>query len=232
MTAKLRLFIHRTTLVLWLSLTVLLAAACSASSDEDAEAGAGAEQEVVKEAYQIQQQVPMTLEISTSSLKETGYLQQDFTCEGTDSSPQLTWTEVPPDTQSIAIVTEDLDAEEGAFAHWLMWGLPPDTTEMAGGLSRSPDIPRGSVEGTNGYGIFGWKGPCPPPRIIMFGGSQTAQNTGTATHRYVLSVYALDTDLLQQSNATRDEVLRALDGHILASGNLELKYLSSQIIRR
>jgi phosphatidylethanolamine-binding protein (PEBP) family uncharacterized protein len=66
----------------------------------------------------------------------------------------------------------------------------------------------------------------------MFGGSQTAQNTGTVSHRYVLSVYALDSEIALQSNATRDEVLRALDGHILAGGNLELKYLSSQIIRR
>lgn len=224
------LFNRTTTIVLGLTLAVVLFAACSAPSDDEPEAGA--EQEVVVAAFQIQQQVPLTLQVNTSSLKETGYLLKDFTCEGADSSPQLTWTEVPPSTQSIAIVTEDLDAEEGVFAHWLMWGLPPDTMELVGGLSKSSDIPTGSVEGTNGYGITGWKGPCPPPRIIMFGGSQTAQNTGTATHRYVLSVYALDTQVSLRSNAIRDEVLRALDGHILAGGNLELKYLSSQIIRK
>ena len=91
----------------------------------------------------------MTLEVSSSSLKETGFLLQDFTCEGADTSPHLSWTDVPSNTQSIAVVAEDVDADEGTFAHWLMWGILSDVQELAAGVSGSTDVPAGAVEGIN-----------------------------------------------------------------------------------
>ena len=179
----------------------------------------------------------MTLEVSSSSLKETGFLLQDFTCEGTDTSPHLSWTDVPSNTQSIAVVAEDVDADEGTFAHWLMWGILSDVQELAAGVSGSTDVPAGAVEGINGFVTVGWRGPCPPPRIIgsssvSAGGRSTSVNSGVISHLYVLNVYALDTEVSLDSAATRNDVLEAIDGHIVAGGTVETKYVSATTIRR
>ena len=215
----------------------LLLSACTSSGGSETENEGAAEQEEAVEAYQLQQQVPMTLEVSSSALKETGFLLKDFTCEGPDMSPQLSWTEVPSNTVSIAIVAEDVDAEEGSFAHWLMWGVPSGVQELAAGVSGSPDLSAGAIEGINGFSTIGWRGPCPPPRVIgsssvSMGGRSTSVNTGVISNLYVINVYALDTEVSLDPGAARNDVLKAIEGHIIAGGAVETKYVSATVIRR
>ena len=191
----------------------------------------------VKVAYQLQQEFPMTIQVTSTSIKHTGYLQKDFTCEGGELSPQLTWMGVPAETRSIAVVVDDIDAEEGALAHWLLWGVPPDVTNLESGISGSGNLPAGALEGTNGYGGTGWKGPCPPPRHIyrhargISGSLGGGINSGTTSHIYQINIYALDIGISAPPGSTRDEVLRQIDGHVLAGGSFSTKYLSSIVIR-
>ncbi len=215
-----------------------------ASSDGSAEDGASApaapasapEGQAVDEIYTLQQEVPMTLFVTTTSLKRTGYLQKEFTCEGSNASPHVAWSGAPDGTQSVAVVVDDVEAEEGAFAHWLVWGLSADTTELEAGASGSSGLPAGSIEGVNGYESTGWRGPCPPPRIIgestLTGDATAAVGTGLVSHTYVVSVYALDNQPTLDSASELAAVLRAIDGHILAGGSFETKYLSSITIRK
>ncbi len=225
-----------------LALVALLVACQSsgASQVEDVE-GQGQEPlpgqiQSVEVAYQIQQQFPLTIQVTSTSIKHTGYLQKDFTCEGGNLSPQLTWTSVPPETQSIAVVIDDIDAEEGALAHWLLWGLSAETTDLEGGASGSESLPAGAVEGTHGYGGSGWRGPCPPPRKIFR--HRTGQqlttgtgNTGIVSNVYQINVYALDAEILAPDGSDREYFLRQIEGHILAGGSISTKYLSSIVIR-
>ncbi len=189
----------------------------------------------VEEVYQLQQQVAETMELSSASIKDTGHFDRDFTCEGADLSPQLSWSGVPDDTKSLAIVAQDLDGDTGVIALWLVWGIPPEAVEIDAEASGSGTLPAGSTQGTNGSGTVGWNGPCPPPRFII-GGSRTGatglSNTGFTSHNYVISIYALDTDVSLDLGAARDDLLGAIDGHIIASGSVSPKYLSKNTIRR
>ena len=193
------------------------------------------EPQSVKVAYQFQQEFPMTIQVTSTSIKHTGYLKKNFTCEGGNLSPQLTFIDVPSETKNLAVVVDDIDAEEGALAHWLLWGVPPDVTKLEGGISGSGNLPGDALEGTNGYGGTGWKGPCPPPRIIYNTRTSKAwsasENTGITSPVYQINVYALDTEILASVGADREEVLRKIDGHVIAGGFVLTRYLSSIVIR-
>ncbi len=226
---------------------VSLVLACNSADDAEtaespaaapapAEASAPAEEPSILEVYTLQQDIPLTVSVTTTSLKPTGFFTKDFTCEGTDDSPFLKWTGAPDGTQSYAVVALDVDAQGGAFAHWLLWGVPPDVTELAAGASGSIEMPGGSVEGVNGFKSTGWNGPCPPPRVIGSANQALtyiqAQSTGVRSNLYLISVYALDNQPDLDTSSAMNDVLRAIDGHILAGGELETRYISSVTIRK
>ena len=212
-----------------LVLIVIPVMACSSAGDEGgsasdvaasgtaADAGAAGAAATIP-TYRLQQDVPETIEVNTSSLKETGFLLVDFTCEGANSSPQIGWGDVPAGTQSIAVVAEDLGLFGGIASHWLVWGIPPDTREVSAGLSGSPDLPAGAVEGVNSGGTFGYSGP-------------QCKNTGFDSNPYVWNVYAIDKTLALEATATRDDLLKAIEGSILAGGSIDVKYISKTLLR-
>ncbi len=221
---------HRFTLILGLLASLFLIAACTAEDDEaeqDVEA-APEEPAAAPQAYQLEQAADLIFNVTTTSLKETGFLQVEFTCEGTDSSPHIAWDAVPAETQSIAVVAEDLDLAGAVASHWVVWGLPPDTAELAAGTSGSGGLPAGAAEGINAYGQTGYKGPCPPPKIIT--GSASCPPSGFESNPYLWSVYALGKEVSLGPEATRDDLLQAIDGSILASGSLDIKYISKTLI--
>ncbi len=208
---------------------ILLLAGCSsaspASSDSPDESGESSAPQ--QEAYVLQQAVPTSFNVTTTSLKESGFLLPDFTCEGTDSSPHIAWDDVPAEIQSIAVIAEDLDLAGAVASHWVVWGLPPDTTELPAGASGS-GLPVGAKEGINAYGEPGYKGPCPPPKVIP--GSTQCASTGFESNPYQWSVYGLDKEVSLGPDATRDDLLEAIDGSIVASGSLDVKYISQTLI--
>jgi hypothetical protein len=218
-----------------------LTAACSsaspAASDSaesaptESEGGEAASTAPSEEAYLIQQTIPLALQVTSTSIKPTGALHKDYTCEGEDYSPQLGWTGVPDDAQSIAIVAQDLDADEGIFAHWVLWGVAPDVEEIAANAGPSAALPTGTVEGSNGFELVGWKGPCPPPRFLGYGSTVTDKNRGTNRHHHNFNVYALDFAPTLGPETTRNDLLRAIDGHIVAAGDVTATYISSIVIR-
>jgi Raf kinase inhibitor-like YbhB/YbcL family protein len=108
----------------------------------------------------------------------------------------------------LAIACEDPDAPSGMFVHWLAWNIHPDQRHVNEGVS-THSTASGLREGQNGFGRHGYAGPNPPRG---------------ERHRYAFHVYALDTSLELPADATRDELERAMDGHILAEGTLIGKY--------
>jgi Raf kinase inhibitor-like YbhB/YbcL family protein len=138
------------------------------------------------------------LEVTSSAFAEGERIPERHTCEGENVSPPLSWSGVPEGTISLALIVHDPDAPAGDFVHWLGWGIRAD----AGGLGEGEGAP---AEGTNGFGQPGYGGPCPPPG---------------SSHRYFHRLYALDRELDVDDGASREELERAMEGGVLAEGQL------------
>jgi Raf kinase inhibitor-like YbhB/YbcL family protein len=150
------------------------------------------------------------LKIASSAFKEGGSIPSQYTCDGDNAHPPISISGVPESAKSLALIMYDPDVPkqlkpDGIFDHWIVFNMPPDTHEIAG-----PDAP--GVSGANGAGQEGYTGPCPPPQYEP------------PEHRYIFTVYALDTELSLPSGATKDEVLHAMEGHIVAQAQLTGRY--------
>jgi Raf kinase inhibitor-like YbhB/YbcL family protein len=157
---------------------------------------------------EIQQPVTGSLQVSSSNIA-AGAIAEQGGCKGAGTSPQLAWTDPPAGTRSFALIMDDKDAVVGHlhrhyFVHWLAFDLPADKRELPAGLARQA-LPDGTVQGQNDVRAFGYSGPCP--------------NAGS-THHYAFTLYALDTQLGLPAATTGRQLLAAIDGHILARGQL------------
>ena len=147
---------------------------------------------------------------SSLGLSSTGFtngarIPTRYTCDGQNTSPQLTWTLVPTRTASLALLMEDPDGAGGNFVHWTVYDIP------RGSASTAPDsVPRGSVQGTNSFGDAEYEGPCPP--------------RGDKPHHYVFHIYALDDDLGLKAGAQPEDVRQAIKQHAIATGALTGDY--------
>ncbi len=150
----------------------------------------------------------MEIKITSPAFEDGGLIPPQYTCDGEDISPPLQWDAVPEGTKSIALICDDPDAPIGTFVHWVLLNLPADTKELAEGIPRGTTLPNGAQQGTSDFGRIGYGGPCPP----------------SGTHRYFFRIYALDTQLDLAPGARKPELLKAIQGHILAQGQLMGKY--------
>lgn len=147
---------------------------------------------------------PMQLE--SSAFDAGGPIPTKYTCEGEDVSPPLNWSNLPPGTQSLALIVDDPDAPDPkapkrTWVHWVVFEIPADTS----GLPEAPStLPVGAREGRNDWGNVGYGGPCPP----------------IGEHRYFHKLYALDTSLGDLAEPTKAELEDAMVGHILAEAQL------------
>ncbi len=136
----------------------------------------------------------------------------EFTCEGADRSPALKWTDPPAGTKSLALIVDDPDAPAGTWVHWVIYNLPADAHELAAGVPKDGELPKGASQGRNDFGRLGYGGPCPPPGLA---------------HRYFFKLYALDVKLELKPGATKAELENAMKGHTLAEAELIGRYKKS-----
>jgi Raf kinase inhibitor-like YbhB/YbcL family protein len=144
----------------------------------------------------------------TSSSFAGGEIGKKFTCDRSESSPELAWTAPPAATRSFALIVVDRDAPLFSFVHWVLYDLPAEKRDLAEGLPKQEQLPDGSRQGQNDYDKIGYVGPCPP----------------AGSHRYLFALYALDSRLNLPAGATRKQVEKALKDHILAHGELIGRY--------
>ena len=128
-----------------------------------------------------------------------------YSCDGKDVSPPLTWGSGPEGTEAWALVVDDPDAPSKTWVHWVLFNLPHSTRFLSEGVAASGDLPGGGHQGKNDFGKLGYGGPCPPIG---------------KPHRYFFRLYALDAPLDLPAGATRNQVDRAMEGHILGRGEL------------
>ena len=151
----------------------------------------------------------MALNISSTSFAAGGNIPKQFTCDGEDRSPEFDWGEPPSGTKSFALIADDPDAPVGTWVHWVLYDLPITAADLAENVPALETLSSGAKQGINDFKRVGYGGPCPPPG---------------KPHRYYFKLYALDAALLLKPGATKKELLRAMDGHILAEAQLSGTY--------
>ena len=140
------------------------------------------------------------LHVSSPDFEDNGFIPPRFTCDGANVNPPLDVFDIPPTAKSLALIMDDPDAPIRAWVHWLAWNMP-----------LTPHIKEDTLlneQGINDFRENKYGGPCPPYGI----------------HRYFFKIYALDTQLTLPNRTDKKELERAMDGHVVAYGELMGRY--------
>lgn len=159
---------------------------------------------VVRKHYQ-EEPVGPSLKLSSASFQADTDIPSKFTCDGQDASPALAWGDPPAETRSFAVIADDPDAPTKTVVHWVLYDVPAKTRSLPEGLPKNATLADGSRQGRNDHGSVGYSGPCPPQG---------------PTHHYFFKLYALDSMIDLKPDAGKEELERAMEGHILAQSQL------------
>lgn len=134
----------------------------------------------------------------------------EYTCDGNNISPPLSWADVPSNARSTVIIMEDPDAPRGIFTHWTIYNIYPYIRILPASIPKTPDLGAwpltgNGFQGTTSFGEIGYGGPCPPHGEV---------------HRYFFKIYTLDITLPLLPGAPKTDIIKAMNGHILATGEL------------
>ena len=151
----------------------------------------------------------MALTMTIPSFANGGEIPKKFSCDGSDVSPELSWSGAPPGTKSFALIADDPDAPAGTWTHWVLFDLPAAVTGLPEGVTKAEKLPNGGSQGRNDFRKLGYGGPCPPPG---------------KPHRYFFKLYALDRMLDLKPGVSKQQLEGAMQGHILDKAEWMGKY--------
>lgn len=157
----------------------------------------------------VQGGTPMSLVLSIPAFPNSGNIPKDYTCDGANRSPEITWSGVPDGARSLALIVDDPDAPTGTFTHWVLYDLPPSLTNLAAGQPKTASLPGIGIQGTNDFRHSNFDGPCPP---------------GGKPHRYFFRLYALDSSPAFATGFNAARLKKEMQGHILAQCEWMGKY--------
>ena len=155
----------------------------------------------------------IAITVKSSAFAEGDMVPKEYTGEGGDRSPPLSWSGAPAGTNEFALIVHDPDAPVGTWYHWVLYNLPADVTSLPEGMPTDAVLrhPVKGRQGLNSWPTVGYRGPMPPK--------------GHGEHRYIFTVYAVDAHIeLAPNLATADALKKKLAGHILAEGALRGVY--------
>ena len=148
---------------------------------------------------------PVRFVLTSPAFKGGETIPKKYTCDGVDVSPPLSWSGFPAGTKSFVLIVEDPDAPGGIFTHWIAYNISSEITSLPENVEKVERLVNGVLQGMNNFGKIGYNGPCPPP------GSK---------HRYYFRIYALDCYIDLPPGATREEILKAIEGHVIGEAEL------------
>ena len=192
-----------------------VAADTSTAAEDDSASGSEGER-------QLAQQFDLSIELTSPEFNERRRIPKKYGCEQEDVSPPVTWTDVPAGTVSLALLVDSDQFPGSRWVHWVLWGIPPDARELPEAVANGPEAPTigpAARQGTNSNQKVGWSGPCPEP-VIFRTTSDPHPKGETLTKQFSFSLFALDTDIDLGPEAEKEDLLEAIDGHILAGGQL------------
>lgn len=159
-------------------------------------------------AFSADEAAATAMSLTSSAFSDQGAIPKQFTCDGSDVSPELAWSNVPADSKSLALIVDDPDtpapiAPVMTWVHWVLYNIPVTTSKLYSNIGPE-NLPKGTLQGKNDWKQPGYKGPCP-----TFG-----------AHRYFFKLYALDTELPDLDLPDKAALMKAMDGHILGHAEL------------
>ena len=162
------------------------------------------------------QDIPETITVASSAFEHHGMVPLANSAYGDNTSIDLSWSNLPEGTVQLALVCDDPVVVEigmmpSPFVHWVVYNIPAGASSLPAGLPADAEVSgiddlEGMINGLNGLGRSGYFGPRPPANGQL--------------HAYHFRVYALDADLGLEPGLNRDQLLEAVDGHVLATGML------------
>jgi len=170
---------------------VALTLVCSASRPPESGGGNG--------------ETNVAFKISSNAFKDGQPIPRQYTCQGKDVSPPLSWEGAPEGTIAYALIVDDPDAPVGTWVHWVLFNIPGQSKGLAEGIAAQASLPDGSIQGLNDFRRIGYGGPCPPPG---------------SPHRYFFKLYALDEKLSLPPKSNKAQLLDAIKGHVTAETSL------------
>ncbi|MBD3393749.1 MAG: YbhB/YbcL family Raf kinase inhibitor-like protein [Chitinivibrionales bacterium] len=154
----------------------------------------------------------MEITVTSSAFGPMQHIPSKYTCDGDDVSPPIAWTGVPEGAASIVLISDDPDAPAGTWIHWVCYDIPVAADGLPENVPQADTLPGGGKQGITDFRRIGYGGPCPP------GG----------THRYFFKIYALDSMLGLPAGKSKKDVEKAMQGHVIARGELVGKYSRKQ----
>jgi Raf kinase inhibitor-like YbhB/YbcL family protein len=150
----------------------------------------------------------LTFALQSTAFTDGGTLPSDFTCDGADQSPPLTWMGAPPGTAAYALIEQDADnkVNNAPFTQWLLYNMPRTVTQLTPGVPAKPLLTNGSQQGLNGSQTIGYLGPCP--------------DKGDPPHHVTFALFAQDGYVTLETGATTAAVNDALSGHTIGQTQL------------
>jgi Raf kinase inhibitor-like YbhB/YbcL family protein len=148
------------------------------------------------------------MQIHSKSFQQNEMIPAKYTCDGNDVSPFLEWSGFPSETKSFALICDDPDAPSGTWVHWVLFNIPVSVTQLPENFLLKNKTIKGVSGGMNDFGKLEYGGPCPPGGI----------------HRYFFKIYALDMLLNEKEGIRASSLVKAMEGHVLAKGDLMGKY--------
>lgn len=155
-----------------------------------------------------EKKMEISISITSPAFKEGEMIPDKYTLNGENISPPLNWADVPLNTKTFAIISDDPDTFGGDWVHWVIYNIPADITGLPENVPPKEVLDNTARQGNNDFPTIGYKGPQPPKGV----------------HRYMFKIYALDIELDLAPGATKQELLKAMEGHILSLGVLMGKY--------
>ncbi len=161
-----------------------------------------------RSAFKKESEMNAQMKITSVAFGPGADIPKRYTCDGEDVSPPLAWTGVPANTKSLALICDDPDAPMGTWVHWVLFNLPASAKGLPEAVPAKPAIDKGGQQGINDFRKTGYGGPCPP----------------SGTHRYFFKLYALDSEPNLGPSTTKQQLLKAIEGHVLAEAQVMGKY--------
>ncbi len=154
----------------------------------------------------------MELIIKSPEIKNNDFIPVKYTCAGANISPQLKWTCDNEKVKSFVILLEDLDDKNGTPIHWILFNIPSFIMQLQEDITTVRNVPDEVCIGTNDFGKIGYTGPC----------------NQSGVHHFAFKIFALDRGLPLVPGSTKNEILKAMEGHIVGKGKLVGKYKNSK----
>lgn len=180
-----------------------MAVGCTAAEPESIVAAPSTDAEV-ESMDETQDRSAPGFTLTSDALEQGGAIPSQFTCDGEDVSPRLTWEQAPAGTRSFALLMEDPDAPGGTWVHWVLYNIPAEAQSINAQIREPSDLPGGTKVGENSWGEMAYGGPCPP----------------SGEHRYIFTLFALDTELELDGGVTGKILRSAIAEHTLSKTDL------------